>query len=255
MINTGHPLQQSLHENYASRGDIRRTRSLIELATAVPTIIVTGRNYGPLPAVRYLIGLAAALAAQHTFLNAMIRKIGPERSSLADTLTLSRATAGSVLAGLVTSGVRDRKGIAGWIAWLMPLLGATLTDWVDGPLARQAGSTRLGSVLDIEADSWLTLWSAAGSVAWGDLPRLCLLPPILRYLDPILDLLRGKLPRGGGPWWSRVTGTAQMVLFIAALAPQEWPLRKRVLTSIALPVSGGQAVAIIILLARKLLKR
>ena len=63
----------------------------------------------------------------------------------------------------MTSGIRERKGIAGWIGWLMPLLG--VTDWLDGSLARRAGPTRLGSVLDIEADSWLTLWSATGTVA------------------------------------------------------------------------------------------
>ena len=101
-------------------------------------------------------------------------KIGPEQSSLADTLTLSRAATGAVLAGLVASGIRDRKGIAGWIGWLMPLFG--VTDWLDGPLARRAGPTCLGGVLDIEADSWLTLWSAAGAVAWGNIPALVSTP-------------------------------------------------------------------------------
>jgi len=127
------------------------------------------------------------------------RDTGEKQEWLADVLTLSRATTGAVLAGLVASGIRDRTGIAGRLSWSMLLLGVTALDWLDGPLARHAGATRLGSVLDIEADSWLTLWSAACATAWGDLPRWCLLPPILRYLDPLLDLRRGKLPRGGGP--------------------------------------------------------
>jgi len=109
-------------------------------------------------------------------------------------------------------------------------------------------------VMDIEADSWLTLWSAVCAAAWGDLPRWCLLPPIIRYLGPILDLRRGRLPHGGGPWWSRLTGTAQMVLFLAALAPLKDSWRARVMRAVrlaALPVSAGQGVAIVVLLWRK----
>ena len=67
-----------------------------------------------------MIGLSLALMTQRVFISAMIHLIGTERSSLADALTLSRGANGAVLAGLVTSGIRDRKGIAGWIGWLMP---------------------------------------------------------------------------------------------------------------------------------------
>ena len=167
-------------------------------------------------------------------------------------LTLSRATTGAVLAGLVASGIRDRTGTAGRLSWSMLLLGVTALDWLDGPLARHAGATRLGSVLDIEADSWLTLWSAACATAWGDLPRWCLLPPILRYLNPLLDLRRASSHvEEAGPWWSRLTGTGQMVLFLTALAPVDGRWRKQALAVAALPVSGGQSVAVIVLLARK----
>jgi phosphatidylglycerophosphate synthase len=232
-------------------GDIRRAMWLVELVIAIPTIITIGRTYGQIRTIRYVIGLTAALVAQHTFLSIMRHKIGSEKSSLADLLTLSRATTGAVLAGLVTSGIRDRKGVAGWIAWSMTLLGVTASDWLDGPLARHAGLTRLGAVLDIEADSWLTFWSAAGAIVWGDLPGWCLLPPIVRYIDPLIDILDGKLPKGGGPWWSRVTGTAQMVLIIAALAPIRGRLRDQALAIAALPISTAQLVTTVVLLMKK----
>jgi phosphatidylglycerophosphate synthase len=235
----------------SSAATLRQTAQKIELATVVSTGIVIWRTYGLRSTVRYLAGLTLALTAQRTFLSAMMRKTGAQQASLADVLTLSRAATGAVLAGLVASGIRDRTGMAGRLSWSMLLLGVTALDWLDGPLARHAGATRLGSVLDIEADSWLTLWSAACATAWGDLPRWCLLPPILRYLDPLLDLRRGKLPRGGGPWWSRLTGTGQMVLFLTALAPVDGRWRKQALAVAALPVSGGQSVAVIVLLARK----
>ncbi len=121
-------------------------------------------------------------------------------------------------------------------------------------LARRAGPTRLGGVLDIEADSWLTLWSAAGAVAWGNLPRWCLLPPLMHYLEPLLALLQGKLPQGGGPWWYRMAGASQMGLLIVALAPFDWTQRKQILIAASMPVSMGQGAAIVVRLARKLKK-
>lgn len=146
---------------------------LIDLLVTIPTICVIWRFYGRSKAIRYVIGLMLALKTQHVFIDTIIRLIGDEQSSLADALTLSRGANGAVLAGLVTSGIYDRKGISGWIGWLMLLFG--VTDWLDGSFARLAGTTRLGGVLDIEADSWLTFWSAAGTVAWGGLPIWCLL--------------------------------------------------------------------------------
>src|SRR6266704_6334926 len=184
--NDGFIQQLLLNYNILSKGKLIYSVRLIDLLVAVPTTLVIWRAYGLTKAIPYLVGLTIALAIQRAFISAMIRKIGPEQSTLADTLTLSRAATGAVLAGLVTSGIRDRKGIAGKIGWLMSLLG--VTDWLDGSLARQAGPTRLGGVLDIEADSWLTLWSAAGAVVWGELPGWCLLPPIIRYLEPLLAL-------------------------------------------------------------------
>jgi phosphatidylglycerophosphate synthase len=236
--------------NILSKRKLTYSIRLIDLLVAVPTILIIWHTYGLAKAVRYMVGLTLALMTQDAFIYMMIHVIGTEQSSLADALTLSRGANGAVLAGLVTSGIRERKGIAGWIGWLMPLLG--VTDWLDGSLARRAGPTRLGGVLDIEADSWLTLWSAAGTVTWGELPGWCLLPPIIHYLEPMLTLLQGKLPHGGGPWWYRLAGASQMGLLIVALAPFDWRERKQFLTAASLPISIGQCTAIFARLAMTL---
>lgn len=231
------------------------TVRIIELATALSTGLTIWRTYGLAAGIRYLAGLALAMKVERAFLAAIMRKTGTKEVSPADSMTLSRGAVSAVLAGLVASGIRDRTGLAGKLSWSLILLEASAVDWLDGPLARRLGPSRLGSVMDIEADSWLTLWSAICASAWGDLPRLSLLPPLMRYLDPILDLSRGKLPHGGGPWWSRLTGTAQMVLFLAALAPLEGRRREQVMKVIkvsALPVSGAQGAAIVALLVRKM---
>lgn len=234
--------------------DIRQTLWYVELAIVVATLLFMARNYGRGYAFRYLLGLLGALAVQRVFIVSMRHKIGSELSSLADLLTVCRASTGSVLAGLAVSGVRDRSGAAGRMGWIMALLAATLCDWLDGPLARKIGPTRLGGVIDIEADSWLTLWCAVGAVAWGDAPSICLIPPLLRYLDPLLDLRRGKLPRGGGPWRSRVTGVAQMVSLLSALMPFEGCWRKRLLSLLAVPITVSQSITIVTLFLQKLSK-
>jgi phosphatidylglycerophosphate synthase len=223
-------------------------------AAAISTGLALWRAYGLLPAVRYMLGFAATMKLQRMFLSSIMKKTGVELASVADVLTLSRGAAGAALVGLVTSGIRDREGLAGKLGWSLILVEATAIDWLDGPLARRLGPTRLGSVMDIEFDSWLTLWSGICAVAWGDAPRLCLLPPILRYLDPLLDMRWGELPRGGGPWWSRVTGTLQMVLFLTALAPFKGRWRKQAIEIATLPVSVGQGVAILVLLGKKIRK-
>jgi len=120
-----------------------------------PTSLAIWRVYGFKRLVGYLVGFVLATWAQRAFLSAMMRRIGQEHISLADVLTLSRAEIGAVLAGLVASGIRDRRGSAGWIGWLILLFG--VTDWLDGTLARWIGPTGLGGALDIEADSWFTL--------------------------------------------------------------------------------------------------
>jgi phosphatidylglycerophosphate synthase len=227
----------------------------VALLVAFCTTALTGAGvvwwYGSISALRYVLGLLAALVAQYVFVAAMRHRIGPERSSLADALTLGRASMGAVLAGLVVSGIHDRNGVAGWFAWSASLIAASVLDWCDGPLARRLGPTRLGGVMDIEADSWLTLWLAAGAVAWGDLPWWCLLAPLAHYGRPLMALRQGGLPVGHDPWWGLITGGAQMLLIMVALAPVHGAARDVALEWAALPVSGAQLLVMVTLLYRR----
>ena len=112
--------------------------------------------------IRYLLALAAILAVEQLVAMLLRRRIGPEPSSPADFLTLARAAIGATLVALVLAGFAQRLSLTGTLAWVTALLGVTALDWLDGPLARWVGPTQLGRVLDIEADSWLTLCCAAG---------------------------------------------------------------------------------------------
>jgi phosphatidylglycerophosphate synthase len=222
-----------------------------ELVVGGAGLATIGAAYGRRRIPPALAGLAAALVLQRAFLWACQRRIGPERASTADLITLSRGASGALLVGLLAARLRDRTGPAGWLAWAATLWAATLGDWLDGPLARRRGPTRLGAALDIEADSWVTLWSAAYAVFGRALPSWCLLAPVARYLHPLLDARAGRLPRGGGPWWARVTGAAQMGMVLLALAPTRRSWRRRLLRTITGPISIGQLVVQLTLLARR----
>jgi hypothetical protein len=76
-------------------------------------------------------------------------------------------------------------------------------------------------------------------------------PPLVRYVHPVLDLRAGLLPRGGGPGWSRATGTAQMALMLFALAPMQWRLTRRRVVGLAALVSSSQLAAVLLPLLRR----
>ncbi|HYW27196.1 MAG TPA: CDP-alcohol phosphatidyltransferase family protein [Terriglobales bacterium] len=96
------------------------------------------------------------------------------------------------------------------------LLGCTVCDWLDGPLARRLGPTPLGPTLDLEADSWLTLWGAVAAFRLGGLPGTGLLAPSLRY--PLAAGIAVRLRP-----WQRAAGVAQMVTIAWALAGRRPP--------------------------------
>ncbi len=227
---------------------LRRLGLLVSLAVCGPLTLALAMVYGAPASLRGALGMTAAYAVQDGFTMWLRRRVGPEQATLADALTFARAAAGMALVGLITSGVRDRLGLLGWLGWVVMAVGATACDWLDGPLARRLGPTRTGGALDIEADSWVTLWSAGAAIAWGGLPWWVLIAPLIRYAHPLLDGLAGGLPTGGGPWWGRVTGTAQMTLFFAALAPIAAPLRDTALLSAAAPIAAAQCLAMLAML-------
>jgi phosphatidylglycerophosphate synthase len=198
--------------------------------------------------LRYALGAVAALGVQNGYTWALRRHIGPEHASPADAVTHARGGAAASLVGLVAAGYAGTLLAVSWLGFGAALFSATVLDWLDGPLARRAGTTRLGGALDIEVDSWLTLWCAAGAVAWGGLPWWCLIPPLAHYLLPVYALRHGRLPAGGGPAWSRAAGVAQMTVLLSALLPDGsllWPWRVFALTALALPVCAFQLAAVL----------
>ncbi len=131
----------------------------------------------------------------------------PRLLTPANVLTLSRAGA----AALMAAAAAKRQVSAG--AWTAALAGATAADWIDGALARRTRTdSTLGALLDIEADSWLTLWCAIAAFRAGHLPGWCLLAPVLRYLTAGAD-------RHAPAAWQRAAGAAQMGVLIGALSP------------------------------------
>jgi phosphatidylglycerophosphate synthase len=127
-------------------------------------------------------------------------------------LTLGRAAAAAMACGTAASGRGRRSTLAA------VLLGCTVCDWLDGPLARRLGPTPLGAALDIEADSWLTLWGAAAAFRVGGLPGIGLLAPALRY-----PLAAGAAAHHRP--WQRVAGVAQMAVIAWALTGRKPPRR------------------------------
>jgi phosphatidylglycerophosphate synthase len=222
---------------------------LLAVVIGVPLSILTMRDFGNEMALRFVVYLVIICLPWVALLAALRRRIGPEPNRWATLLTLSRLVTGCALAAFVLSGARDRMQTAAIVMWILVVLTATLSDWFDGALGRREGPTRFASSLDIESDSWLTLWSAVAAILLGGLPWICLLPPVMRYIHPLLALRAGKLPVGGGPWWSRVTGMTQMAVLMAGFAPIAGPARDAILGIIIWPVSLAQLATMLALLA------
>lgn len=206
-------------------------------------------NFGFSAFLRYIAAIFIQACLLALLLRALRRRIGPEPNTFANALTLIRVDIGCILAALILSGAHDRMASASVVVWTLAVFAATFVDWLDGPIARREGPTRFGAVLDIESDSWLTLWCAVAAVTLGGLPWICVLPPIVRYIHPLLALRAGKLPSGGGPWWSRATGVAQMAMLLAAFAPIAVAARNTILNMVVWPVSLAQLGTMLALLA------
>jgi hypothetical protein len=143
------------------------------LAAVIGPVLWSARGPGAaarFTAARFTAAVAVSAGVQAEFVAHLRGRLGAAMPSPADAVTLVRATSGATLLALVACGGRDGAGPSRRIAFAL-LLGAVASDWVDGPLARRDGPSRLGAVLDIEADSLLTLGGAAAATAWGGLSR------------------------------------------------------------------------------------
>ena len=145
----------------------------------------------------------------------------PNDLDAVDALTLSRGLAASIVVGAALAGPRDRTRYAAGIAWPLALSGSTLTDWIDGPLARRRGRgpTRLGRILDLELDSWLTLATTFAGTRLGTLHALCLITPSLRYLAMASPISYEDVHTVGKSDRARNLGITQMALALASFAP------------------------------------
>src|SRR5262249_9652831 len=99
-----------------------------------------------------------------------------------------------------------------------------------GPLARRLGPTALGAALDLEMDSWLTLWAALAAFRLGGLPGFGVLGPALRY--PLAAGVGVRLRP-----WQRAAGGAQVGLIVGAL-------RWRPPQALTAVVAAGQLAAL-----------
>ena len=143
----------------------------------------------------------------------------PDDLDPVDALTLSRGLAASIVAAAAIAGPHDRRRYATRIAWPLALGGSTLTDWIDGPLARRRGPTRLGRVLDLELDSWLTLATTLAGTRLGTLDAICLVTPSLRYLAMASPISYEDVHAVGKSDRARNLGFTQMALALASFAP------------------------------------
>jgi phosphatidylglycerophosphate synthase len=145
----------------------------------------------------------------------------PEDLDAVDALTLSRGLGASIVAAAALAGLRDQRHYAAKLAWPISVIGSTLTDWIDGPLARRRGRgpTRLGRVLDLELDSWLTLATTFAGTRLGTLDALCLITPSLRYLAMAAPISYEDVHAVGKSDRARNLGITQMTLALASFAP------------------------------------
>jgi phosphatidylglycerophosphate synthase len=174
---------------------------------------------------RYVVAAGANLLVVGVCTRLAAHRLGGRIFTSPNLVTLSRAGAAAMLCGTAFSG-RGRRTSLGAL-----MLGCTVCDWLDGPIARRHGPTRLGTALDIETDSWLTLWAAIAGFQLGRLPGLSLLPPALRY-----PLMAGRTASMRP--WQRAAGVAQMIVLAASLSCCR-PTRR-----LALAAAGAQMIAV-----------
>src|SRR5438105_10903088 len=92
------------------------------VSSTVPLAWTVGRRHGSSAGWRFGAGMGGSLLAQQALVGlALGRYRSPEDEhwrhalSLVDAITLSRGATGALSIGLFASGVRDRRGPAGWL--------------------------------------------------------------------------------------------------------------------------------------------
>ena len=117
--------------------NIHVTAGIAESFIILPMLFLQWERASPPTFMILIICLLIGMAMQHVFIAWMRRRIGPETTTIADTLTMSRMTAGTLCLGFTLAGSGD--ALSRWFAFVTVLVTATLCDWCDGPLARKLG--------------------------------------------------------------------------------------------------------------------
>lgn len=189
--------------------------------------------------IRFWLGFMGCLLLSARSVRALQRELKVPLLTPANLLTLSRGLSAAALAGAATA--RRAPGSASWMGLIC---ACTLSDWLDGPLARRSRATSLGEHLDARADAWLTLWAGLAASRLGELPVWSIAAPTARYL---LADLRAGLPAGrrrhrADSGWQRAAGVLQMATLTACLSP--WPRLRWLGKRAAGPAAIAQLVAL-----------
>jgi len=129
----------------------------------------------------------------------------------ADRITLGRLLVGCLVAAAVALSEE-----VSWWAWSALLLAA-LADLLDGRVARAAGTTEQGAILDMESDQLMVLIMAVLCVSAGGHDAWVLLLPGYRYLY-VVGLMMASLPaHETRPRGSNVRGRLVCGVVVAAL--------------------------------------
>jgi len=153
----------------------------------------------------------------HGLAVAFLWKLKPHSTTPADRVTLVR--------GLGIMALYPASLVA--VNWALLLFAASLLavmDLVDGWLARRAGATEFGAVLDMEMDQLMVLALSVIALQHGGMPAWLLLFPGLRYLH-LAALRLGRLPRidpkpkDGDNRRARLICAVVIVVLLSNLAP------------------------------------
>jgi hypothetical protein len=94
--------------------------------SCAPLALIVKRRYGHDVARKFGAGMTTALVGQQVLVGLVSerrteRDGSRHRLTLVDLITLSRGRTGAVMTGLMASGIRDRRGLAGWLGWIAML--------------------------------------------------------------------------------------------------------------------------------------
>ena len=132
----------------------------------------------------------------------------------ANAVTIGRVVVTPVLLAMILGGGASWPALAFWTV-------LSVTDWVDGYLARRQGVTRSGAFLDPLADKFLVLGAMFALVAEG---LLWWLPvALIAVREVAISLYRTWMGRRGvcipARWWAKVKTVVQQVAVAFALLP------------------------------------